>query len=228
MNETELAGAVKSGLTEACDSLSTVRLAVPAGEIIARGRARRRRRLAGIGLTGTAATAAAVLGLTGVLAGGPAPALATGTAGNSAGTVRTTAFTLVKNTNGTVKLTFTTAQLLNPDLLKRALAKDGVPALVTIGTHCTSHPLVKGVGAFLYPQLPDGTPLAGPSPSHPVVPIPRGAVTVINPAAIPAGTELALGYFRNDQAVTFGLIRTDSYTCVKGLPPGHPRVLPRA
>jgi hypothetical protein len=45
-------------------------------------------------------------------------------------------------------------------------------------------------------------------------------VTVINPAALPAGTELFFGYFSNVHAVFTDLIDTSSYTCSNGQPPG--------
>jgi len=44
------------------------------------------------------------------------------------------------------------------------------------------------------------------------------AVTVINPAAMPAGTELFFGYFNGDRTLTGNLIYTGSYTCSSGIP----------
>jgi hypothetical protein len=49
-------------------------------------------------------------------------------------------------------------------------------------------------------------------------PVPADAVTVINPAAMPAGTELFFGYFNSDRTLTGNLIYTNSYTCSSGLP----------
>jgi hypothetical protein len=49
-------------------------------------------------------------------------------------------------------------------------------------------------------------------------PVPADAVTVINPAAMPAGTELFFGYFNSDRTLTGNLIYTSSYTCSSGLP----------
>ena len=43
-------------------------------------------------------------------------------------------------------------------------------------------------------------------------------VTVINPAAMPAGTELYFGYFSSDRLLFADLIDTSSYTC-GSLPP---------
>jgi hypothetical protein len=58
-----------------------------------------------------------------------------------------------------------------------------------------------------------------PGDQHPV---PPDAVTVINPAAIPAGTELFFDYVHNDHALTGGLIYASSYSCTSGLPHAGP------
>ena len=79
----------------------------PLAEITGRGRAHRRRRLAGFagtGVAGVAAGTALALGLTGVLGAAPARSTGTtgaGTAARSTGTIRTAAFTLTSNANGT-------------------------------------------------------------------------------------------------------------------------------
>jgi len=52
----------------------------------------------------------------------------------------------------------------------------------------------------------------GPPPSE-VQQIAAHTVTVINPAAIPTGTELFFSYSGTDQAVFADLIDTSSYTC---------------
>lgn len=187
------------------DSLSAWPVPEPpkAAAIMAGGRTRRHRRRVRIGLAGTAAAASA-LGLASVLAGGPAPALA-------AGTIHTTAFTLVKNENGTVTLTLTQGQMFNPGALQQALAQDGIPALVKINTYC-SPPSAHSMNGVLYFQLPDGSPVTGPSGTK--VPIPPDAVNVINPAAIPAGTELFFDFVNNGKDLMVELINIDSYTCV--------------
>jgi hypothetical protein len=45
---------------------------------------------------------------------------------------------------------------------------------------------------------------------------------VINPKAMPSGTELFFGYFNSDHGLFFDLIYASSYTCSNGLPPGGP------
>ena len=197
-------------LRTAAGALSALPVPEPpdARAIMARGRTRGRRRLAGIGLAGTAAAAAAALSLASVLAGAPAPALATGT-------IRTAAFTLVKNTNGTATLTLSLAQTFNPRALQQALAQDGIPALIKIGAYCSSQPAPHPPDGMISDQLPDGTPVAkGPGR----YPVPPDAVVVINPALVPAGTELSFDYLNNGKSLTVSLIHTDSYTCVNGLP----------
>jgi hypothetical protein len=204
-------------LRAAARSLSAIPMAAApdARAIMARGRARRRRRLTGLGLGGTAAAAVAALGVAGVFGGGAVPV-------RGSGTISTAAFTLVNNANGTVTLTLSQDQVFNPTALQQALARDGIPALVKIGTFCSSEhaPSPNGVISV---QLPDGTPVPKSSPGH-ETPVPPSAVTVINPAVMPAGTELFFDYVNtnNNHRLTTGLIYTGSYTCVSGLPQGGP------
>jgi hypothetical protein len=164
----------------------------------------RRRLAAGI----TAATAAAAmvgLGLTGVL--GPAPARGTGTIRTS--TIQTMAFTLVKHANGTATLTINLNVLLDPATLQSDLQQDGIPALVTTGSFCSSDPVPAGIQQVL----------AGPK-------APPGAARTftINPAAMPAGTELSFGNFQLSPGseTAIALIDTDSYACTSTTPTPAP------
>ena len=196
-------------LIQARDSLPTGRLAAapPVEAILARSRDQRhRRQLAGVSVAGVAGVAALVLGLAGAF-GGHSPAH-TGT------TIRTAAFTLAKNANGTATLTLTQDQVFNPSALQQALQEDGIPALVENVSYCSSNPAPGDWAGVLSLQLPDGS---APSPDQPV---PPDAVTVINPAAMPAGTELFFGYFNNTTALTSDLIYTSSYTCSSSPPVG--------
>ncbi len=215
----------------------------PLAAVTSKGRAYRRRRLAGfagLGASGVAAGAALAFGLTGVL--GAAPAHSTGAittaapaagshtnrtaAARSTGTIRTVAFTLTSNANGTDTLTLTHSQMFDPAALQQALAQDGIPALVKTGSYCVSTPAP--------PDPVSGGVLSLESPLQPssggTAPVPAGqtpgnqnwiadhTVTVINPAAMPPGTELFFGYF-NTNALFTGLIYTSSYTCSNGQPP---------
>lgn len=190
-------------------SLSTIPMAMrpDARVIMARGRVRRRRRLTGIGAVGVGAAAVAALSVAGVFGGGSAPV-------NTNGTIRTAAFTLVKNANGTAKLTLSQDQQFNPTVLQHALAQDGIPALVRINTVCSSNAEPSDPGV-ISTQLPDGSlvPPSGPGTDHPV---PADAVMVINPAKLTAGTELTFNYLDDNHELHFGLITTNSYTCGSG------------
>jgi hypothetical protein len=207
-------------LRELRDSLSGVAMPErPRLEaIMARSRARRRHRLsavAGLSVAGAAAGTALAVGLTGVL--GPA---------RTPGTIRTAAFTLVSNSNGTATLTINPKELLDPAALQSDLARYGIPAKVTTGSFCSSDPAPAGFSQVVssHPAGPfTATPQNG---VHPTI--------TINPAAMPAGTELSIGNFQlssgeyaGQQQADFVLIDTSSYTCSStpldpnGLPAGY-------
>ena len=183
--------------------------------ITARGRARRRHRLtavAGLSVAGAAAGTALVLGLAGVPGAARAP-----------GTIRTASFTLASNANGTATLTINPKELLDPAALQNDLARYGIPAKVTSGSLCSSDPAPAG-----FSQVVSGRP-AGPSTVTPQSGV-RPTIT-IDPAAMPAGTELSVGYFQlssgrysGQQQTDVVLIDTSSYTC--GSTPPDPNALP--
>lgn len=162
----------------------------------------------GAGITAAAAAAGVVLGLG--LAGAFGPAAVSGT-----GTIRTTAFTLVKHANGTVTLTINPGVLLEPGTLQRDLQRDGIPAKVTTGSFCSSDPAPAGFRQVVHAVAPgvNGTPSTAK------------ATLTINPAAMPAGTELSFGYFRLPwgQETAAGLIDSSSYTCTSTAPTTAPR-----
>jgi hypothetical protein len=166
--------------------------------IMARGRVRRwRRRSVVPGLSLAAVATALVLGLTSVLTAAPA---------RDTGTIQTTAFTLVKHANGTVALTINLFGVLETSTLQRDLRQDGIPAIVTTGSFCSSAPAPAGFAQVVT--------TAGPKGSR---------TLTINPAAMPAGTELSFGYFHTPPAVgtpagqasAIALISTNSYTCAR-------------
>jgi hypothetical protein len=199
MNDDSAIGTVRDSLTTAKDSLTDVQMSTPLDTIVRHGRAaRRRRRL--IGMTGTGAvTAAAALavGLTG----------ATGS-GHRTGIIRTAAFTLVANANGTATLTINPQVLTDPGTLQRDLRKDGIPALVTVGSFCSSDPAPAGFGQVVSSQFPSN----------------RADTVTFNPSAMPAGTELSFGNFQlaSRQETSFALIDTGSYTCTSTAPTTPP------
>ena len=199
-------------LRAASDFLSAIPMANPPDveAIMARGRARRQHRLSAVAGLSVAAAAgtALVLGLTGVL--GPA---------RTSGTIRTASFTLVSNPNGTATLAISPKELLDPAALQSDLAKYGIPAKVTTGSFCSSDPAPAG-----FSQVVSSHP-AGPATATPHNGVPP--TITIDPAAMPAGTELSVGDFQltsGEQQAGFVLIDTSSYTC-SSTPPG-PNGLP--
>jgi hypothetical protein len=200
-------------LRAASMSLSGIPMASPPDveAMMARGRARRWRRLSGVaGLSVAVAGTALALGLTGVLGAGPARA---------PGTIRTVSFTLVSNSNGTATLTINPSELLDAAALQNDLQQYGIPAMVTSGSFCSSDPAPAGFSQVVsfYPP----PPVSGFAQLQKGV---RPTVT-FNPAAMPAGTELSFGDFQlssGRQQADFVLINTSSYTCTNTPPPPPP------
>jgi hypothetical protein len=203
MNDNELSTMVR-------ESVTGVHSATPIAQIISRGRAvRARRQIPGFAacLAVVAGTATALaLGMTGVHRPSQAKA---------PGTIRTTSFTLVSHYNGTATLTINPDVLLDVTALQNDLRQDGIPALVTSGSFCSSDPAPAGfwqvVGGSTDPKnMPKGQVDFGPE-NPPTI--------TFNPAAIPAGTELSFGDLqpsisgRRMQEAAMGLIDANSYTC---------------
>jgi hypothetical protein len=197
-------------LRAASESLSAIPVASPPDveAIMARGRARRARRLsavAGVSVAAAAGTALA-LGLTGALGPARAP-----------GTIRTAAFTLVSNSDGTATLTLKPGELLDPAQLQSDLAQYGIPAKVTSGSFCSSDPAPAGFSQVVSEQP------AGPGSA--MVGSGAGPTITIDPSAMPAGAELSVGYFQlssdqyaGEQQADVVLIDTSSYTCTSTPP----------
>jgi hypothetical protein len=221
MNDQEVITAVRQ-------SVHGVRMNVPAEQIVSRSRAIRasgHRRLAAC-ITAVAAAGSVVLGLGLSGALGTAPNGGTGTI-RGTGSIRTAAFTLTGNANGTDTLTLTHNQMFDPAALQQALAQHGIPALVKTDTYCSSNPAAPNpasIGVLSVrapgPQPPRGV-FSNLTPSE-MNRIAAGTRTVINPAAMPSGTELFFSYVNSGHALFFDLIYTSSYTCSNGLPPGGP------
>jgi hypothetical protein len=222
MNDQDLITAVRQ-------SVDGVRMNVPAEQILSRSRAIRassHRRLAAC-IAAVAAAGSVVLGLGLSGAHGAAPAGETGTT-RGTGTVRTEAFTLTRNADGTDTLTLSMSQMFDPAAFQQALAQHGIPALVKTGTYCSSSPAPPdpvGIGVLSLrapaPQPPRGGVFSHLTPRE-MNRIAAGTKTVINPAAMPSGTELFFSYVNSGHALFFDLIYTSSYTCSNALPPGGP------
>jgi hypothetical protein len=200
MNDDSALATVRDSLTTAKNSLTEVQMSTPLDTIVRHGQATRtRRRL--IALAGTAAVAAVAalaVGLTGVTGSAP-----------RAGTIRTAAFTLVSRSDGTATLTINPLVLLDPGTLQSDLNQDGIPAMVTVGSFCSSAPMPAGLSQVVSsePASPGSGPVAN-------------STITIDPAAMPAGTELSFGNFQaaDSQQTSLTLISTSSYACTSTPP----------
>jgi hypothetical protein len=169
-------------LTKVRDGLSGIRMDTPVDEILAK--ARRHRRSRRLVMAGAASAAMLGLGLTAAVSSvgtnhPPGPAAA-----------QLAAFSISSGPRGASSLTLRKGEQyrLNPVALRQALAQHDVPALVTLGKTCDSKPEPEGLDQAVTPQR------------HP-----DGSVTLtINPAAMPAGSELSIGYYTT--GTTFALI----------------------
>jgi hypothetical protein len=173
-------------LLQVRESFSEVHMHTPVETILARGHSRRnRRRMIGLTTTGVAAAAALALGLSGIASLGHTPA--------GPNTAQLTAFTVTNAPDGQSILTLRKgAQYrLDPIALRHALAAHGIPAVVNVGTMCDTDPEPSsGLDQVISTnRQADGS-----------------VVTTFDPAALPSGTEISIGYFST--YTTFGLIET--------------------
>jgi hypothetical protein len=171
------------------ESFSVLRMDMAVEDVFARSRVLRRRRLAGLTVTGAAVTAGAAAAAMALALGGPAPTHDGPSAipapasppAQGAGSAKLTAFTVTSGPgNSTTLILRKGAQYrLDPDALRQALAGHGIPALVTVGTFCSSTPASPAsLGQVLHETTTaDGSALA------------------INGQAIPPGSRLSIGYF---------------------------------
>jgi hypothetical protein len=193
MNDTEVLDHVR-------DATAEIHMEVPLETIVARGRARqsrRRRTLAAAGAAASVALAAIVVGVGHAQDPSEPP---------SPATPQLAAFTVSTTPGGATALTLRKGEQyrLDPDALRQALADHGVLALVTVGKTCGSNPEPKGLDA--------------------VVSASRNAdaavYLTINPAAMPSGAELSIGYYPT--GTSFGLIEADApLHCASHSPGGH-------
>jgi hypothetical protein len=175
------------------ERMSSLDMTTPVEAILTRGDIRRkRRRFARLGATGLviAGLAVGVPAFTGSAAPAPEPT----------GPVELVAFSVTRNPDGTATLRLPKRQVLDPATLQRALADAGVPAIVRIGSFCRSD----GAGR------PDIDHVLSSQRSNDGT-----IVIVIDPAAMPAGTELSIGYKPESSPgtkdrVRFALVKTDA------------------
>ena len=194
-------------LRELRDSMSVVTIGGPPqlAKITAKGLARRRHRrsaVAGLSLAGAAAGAAVVLGFTGAFSSAQP---------GGTGTIRTAAFTIVGHADGTATLTIDPKVLFEPSTLQSDLAEYGIQAIVNTGSFCSSDPTPAGFSqVVVFPPFNDDH---GKQRS-------QDRTITINPAAMPAGTELSFGTFQFAKTVetAIALITTNSNSCTSTAP----------
>ena len=175
------------------------------------GRARRRRRLGGLSIAGAGACAALVAGLAGAQgSAGPAPQ-------HNAPPIHLAAFSVVTSPDGATTLTLNGSQVINPNSVRQALAKHGIPALVTAGKFCrTADKPAPGVGMVVSLGSPAIRAKGGPIPPTPGA----GPGIVIYGSAIPRGVKLSIGYRQDPQhrEISFTLIQAVAPLTCTGIP----------
>jgi hypothetical protein len=208
------------------DSLSHVGMHTPVEQVVAAGKARQRRRFAGTTagmVAGAAAITAVTLGVT-----APAGPATSGTDTAIGGVhIRAVAYTVDSQTDGTVRVTWDKRRYFEDhEGLQKALRAAHFPVLIKMGEFCRG------------PQDPGTLSPSGVGPGVEKVmkgeQASNGKVTFIFvPAAMPAGTELFIGYLSPAQLAAVGgnpgsverLVPTGTpLTCTTEPPPAH--VLP--
>jgi hypothetical protein len=183
MNDLDLANVVRSGLTDARDSLTTVHMTVPASNIMARADQARRHRRLGV-LAGAGGLAAAAVAVSVAL-----PASHHQAAGHSKPAARLAAWTVTRLADGRIQVTFREAT--DPAGLQSTLRADAVPASVTFTGQ--QNPACRSV-SFQAPPFSDKGAFRGPltkvlgfgGPPNAAYGYPRD-VLVIYPPALPHG-----------------------------------------
>jgi hypothetical protein len=207
VNDDELLAAMRTTLTSVRDSMTDVHLDRPASAITARARTRRRRRrMSGAGAVGLAALAAGA-----VIAwpGGqnlarPADAGTASSVGRDAApssghqTARSVHVNLDAwsvNTTPAGLVDVTIRELRDPALFLRTLAEAGVPAVVSSGEFCRPATDQSQIARQLVHVLKQSTNDGK-------------VVLTINPAAMPAGSELDIGILPAGRGLiaAFGLV----------------------
>ena len=166
-------------LSKVRESFAALRMDRPVEQVFARGRVRRRRQLSALtgaaaATTGVAATMTLTLGGPGLARPSPPPP------GQSP--ARLAAFSVTDGPGGSTMLTLHKGPQygrLDPSALRRALARHGIPALVTVGTFCRAR---------------DGATVRSGPPKQPSY-RPGGTPIVLKAAAMPPGTRWSIGYF---------------------------------
>jgi hypothetical protein len=185
VNDTRLAHAVRSGLAEARDSLSTVHMAIPASEIMARAdEARRHRRL---GVLAGAGGLAAVAVAASVALPASYPTASDSARGHGA---HLAAWTVTQQANGNIQIIY--REIRDAAGLQRVLRADGVPASVTFPGR--ENPACRNLPSPHPRWRPGLTPaqIGGPVYWGPHNDTPTPYALIIRRAALPSGVGVAL------------------------------------
>jgi hypothetical protein len=166
------------------ESVAELQMSTPVEAVLhaAAGRDDKRRAArAGVAIAAAAAAVFVAAGLTATHTSSPSAA---------PGAARLTAFTVTTGPAGSTALTLHKGKQyrLDPDALRRALADHGIPALVTVGKSCDTSPEPDGLDNVVTTRRQDD----------------GNVFLTIDPAAMPAGAELSIGYFPSH--TTFSLI----------------------
>ncbi|WP_248964239.1 hypothetical protein [Sphaerisporangium perillae] len=124
MNDNDVLGTVR-------DAMAEVHMHTPVQQLVAAGRSRRRRRIAG-----TTAGAALATGLALTLAIDSPQVNAPPVAAGNEVHVHLAAFSVDTNPDGTVTVKMTKQESLDPEIMQRTLAQAGIPAQITINKWC--------------------------------------------------------------------------------------------
>jgi hypothetical protein len=184
------------------ESMEGVHMHTPVEQIVAAGRARRRRKVTAI------AVGAAV-------AGGLSLVVATGgqqvNAPPAGVHVQLAAFSVDSNADGTVTVKLTKEQTLDPATLQNALAQAGIPADIRINEFCNSPVHIPGFDKVMSDSKEEDGRI----------------VMTIDPTAMPEGTKIIAGIRTRDYkpddpsrfGAAFGLARVgDTLQCSTELP----------
>jgi hypothetical protein len=205
-------------------SLETITSDTPVEQIMATGRTRLHRRRLAVGATAVVAAAGVALGVTTYANPPAAPPGAAQTGTDGTLRIQTVAYTVARGANGTVKVTWDKQRYFDDRAgLEKALRAAGYPVLIKVGEFCAG----PGDDTTLDPSG------GGPGVDRVVKRTAEadGKVTFeFDPAAVPAGKELFIGYLNDAQlAVTHGapgsverLVSTGvPLTCTSVAPPPH-------
>lgn len=174
------------------NAMDGVTMSTPVEQIVSTGRTRRHQRRVATVAAGTVAVAGLALGVA-TLANPSAAPPATGQDVH----IQTVAYTVDKLANGTVQVRWTKRQYIeDPAGLEAALRQAGFPVLIKVGEFC--------LGAQDDPTLVGGT---GPGVEDVVQrtsDTDGEATFIFDPAAMPAGKQLFIGYLNAAQLEVTG------------------------